>query len=221
MHEILIFTCFFFLLIQRKIQLLLVGKTNKTKINSGQTNEKISTRFVKLPQNFSLDEVSPLGVRGRCVAICQRWVDGILKILLHLKPAWSTWREFELLGHRVLSVRVIVSVIIVDERLGVTLHAFNLLHMPDTITIKPMFVVKSKKCHSWHDFMWQHINSIWLNRAMNARINGYNIKTYLECYESLMLTFLAWSVLPACRKNASLVPLKQCGLTVEEKQSSS
>lgn len=71
-------------------------------------------------------------------------MDGILKILLHLKPAWSTWRELELLGHRVLSVRVIVSVITVDERLGVTLHAFNLLHMPDTITIKTMFVVPSK-----------------------------------------------------------------------------
>lgn len=59
-----------------------------------------------LPQDFSLDEASPLGVRRRPVAVTERCAECVVGIHLHLQPAGSPGVQRELWGHWVLSIRI-------------------------------------------------------------------------------------------------------------------
>ncbi|TNN60492.1 hypothetical protein EYF80_029343 [Liparis tanakae] len=85
---------------------------------------KPKPRGSKSPEDFSLGESSPVGVgRGRA-AVSQRWVKVflwsrflfilflLLLILLHLQPAGSTRRQPEIQSHRVSSVRVPASLLL-------------------------------------------------------------------------------------------------------------
>lgn len=136
---------------------------------------------LKLPQDFSPDEASLLGVRGRRVTICQWRLEAVLKILLHLQPARSTWREPDLLGHRVLSVRVPASVLTdtvamlpACECLHVTLHTLNSSIKAIPVFVCPVKVPLLSIC------VWQDVDSIWPIKAMHAWMDEYiNLKTLL------------------------------------------
>lgn len=98
------------------VQLFWAEMKNKIwNLTNRRTNEETEQNSwcvsLKIPQDFSLDEASPLGVRRGRAAVGEPWVEGVVGIRLHLQPAGGTWGQLELWSHWVLSIRVTPSVL--------------------------------------------------------------------------------------------------------------
>lgn len=100
------------------------------KFNIIDVNSQLSVKH--LPQDFSLDEASPLGVRRQHVAVAEWCVECVVGFCLHLQPAGSPRVQRELRGHRVLSIWIweslpppVVSVLTHCEHLFEIIHSNN------------------------------------------------------------------------------------------------